>query len=407
MLDETRKKRKCNKRSHHQKRRDSHHRYTRGGKTGKPGAKEVNSKIPRCKQKYNSMIKSPSDTTLYKPAMQLRGEETMINKISNFIEGIRINNERSRSVTPGEDPGDGKRKTPAREDRSSPSMSRDIAGVVIQNAEKFKVDITAPKGNDQNTILDISATIPNMLGRGELLHRGGENDDDFFHITCHIEQNLTDKIQKGEFVDLEKLLPKDRGGFRSEEKRFEIVSKEGVAYLTPAQDKNNRISSVRKWEQAFRVYTAIYSKANPQRASEIWQYIYVTNLAATSYNWENVAFYDYTFRQLMSQKPNRSWAKTYVQGWNLAMTEPLVKPHAGKFGHNNNNANQGGKTRDWRDDCCWKFNKNKCNRGKECNWDHRCTYCGGWYHSFANCRKRLHKEGNGKNGPSPRKSSKK
>ena len=25
----------------------------------------------------------------------------------------------------------------------------------------------------------------------------------------------------------------------------------------------------------------------------------------------------------MAVKPNHSWAKTYVQGWNLAMTDPI------------------------------------------------------------------------------------
>ena len=76
------------------------------------------------------------------------------------------------------------------------------------------------------------------------------------------------------------------------------------------------------WEQAFHVYAAIYSQANPSHATEIWQYMHVINIAAGSYSWENVSFYDYTFRQLMSQKPKHSWAKTYTQGWNLAMTIP-------------------------------------------------------------------------------------
>ena len=38
----------------------------------------------------------------------------------------------------------------------------------------------------------------------------GVSDDDFFHLTCHIEPSLIHKIEKGEFVELEKLLPKDK-----------------------------------------------------------------------------------------------------------------------------------------------------------------------------------------------------
>ena len=36
------------------------------------------------------------------------------------------------------------------------------------------------------------------------------NDDDFFHVTCHLDVQLKNKIVQGEFVDLEKLLPHDR-----------------------------------------------------------------------------------------------------------------------------------------------------------------------------------------------------
>ena len=43
------------------------------------------------------------------------------------------------------------------------------------------------------------------------------------------------------------------------------------------------------------------------------------------YQWHNVASYDLTFCQLMAQRPMRSWAKTYNQGWNLAMRDPISK----------------------------------------------------------------------------------
>ena len=37
----------------------------------------------------------------------------------------------------------------------------------------------------------------------------GISDDEFFHLTCHVDVNLKSKIQRAEFVDLEKLLPRD------------------------------------------------------------------------------------------------------------------------------------------------------------------------------------------------------
>ena len=117
-----------------------------------------------------------------------------------------------------------------------------------------------------------------------------DNDDEFFHITCHIDPNLTFKIQNGEFIELDKLLPRERGANLSDDNRLELVSHEGMTYFTPPQDRTTKITGLRKWEQAFRVYAVIYTQKHLECASEIWQYVYVINLAASSFQWENVSF---------------------------------------------------------------------------------------------------------------------
>ena len=35
------------------------------------------------------------------------------------------------------------------------------------------------------------------------------DDDDFFHLTCHINPALRKRIEQGLYVDLERLLPKN------------------------------------------------------------------------------------------------------------------------------------------------------------------------------------------------------
>ena len=236
----------------------------------------------------------------------------------------------------------------------------------------------------------------------------GVSDDDFFHLTCNIEPSLIHKIEKGEFVELEKLLPKDRlGGARGDENRLEWVQREGGTFLVPAQ-KDNRIGNFRCREQAFRAYATIYCGANPQRSKEIWQYITVINTAASSYQWDNVYNYDITFRHLMAFNPQRSWAVTYNQMWNLSMRDPLPKSNnkfngtlhysGGGFvqsrGSYSSNTNPMQVRRN-KSDYCWNFNKGvPCKFGAKYKFVERCKYCDSPTHGVHACQKLIKKGGN-------------
>ena len=256
--------------------------------------------------------------------------------------------------------------------------------------------------NNQVTILDHSRAV------GE-----GLSDDDFFHLTSHVDPLLKQKIERGEFVDLDKLLSKDHFGVLnrySEESRMEWVQHDGGTFLVPARHET-QITNFRRWEQAFRMYATIYCGANPHRAKEIWQYISVINTASSAYVWENVYGYDVTFRQLMAFNPNRSWAVTYNQMWNLSMREPIQRNGYGSWGHNGNfqngfnnsnpkngkvNGNNAGSTGqpNKKSKYCWAFNKGvPCNFGKSCAFVERCRYCDSPAHGIYACPKLLNKEG--------------
>ena len=134
--------------------------------------------------------------------------------------------------------------------------ARTHAERAIVEAEKFKATVEPPpQGNEKvfSSLMNIGC---------------GVSDDDFFHLTCHIEPSLIHKIEKGEFVELEKLLPKDKIGRSAEENRLEWVQHDGGTFLVPAQ-WDNKIGRFRRWEQAFRAYATIYCSANPHRAKEI------------------------------------------------------------------------------------------------------------------------------------------
>ena len=369
----------------------------------------------------NTSMKSPSEATMYVPAVrkQLPIEEWDIDSIKQKLEYFNntskdevnfphsdANEDNAHNVQRQSIPKSGKlsnfnveqinkiissirleaakgfQKQNEETDRNEQTKAaRTAAEQAILEAEKYKAMVEQPKGmchleprNEEDYQL--------MLARYY-----DKDDDDFFHITCHVEPNLRARIERGEFVELEKLLQKlNQYKDQSEEgKKMTLINKNGSTYFVPQTDKDNKISNVRKWEQAFRTYAAIYCAKNPNRSVEVLQYIDVINRAAATYSWENVARYDYTFRQLMAAKPHRSWAKTYTQMWNLTLNEPVKR-----FNNNDNHAGYNGNNKSGKlDNTCWKFNKNKCPySSKECRFEHRCSYCFGSGHGQYNCFKK-------------------
>ena len=87
----------------------------------------------------------------------------------------------------------------------------------IIQAEKFRAEVQAPKGKPFYITIE-------------------SEDDKFLHVTCHIEEALKVRIKKGEFVELEKLLPKQNlCGYGEEQNRMNLFHKEGETYFAPVQ----------------------------------------------------------------------------------------------------------------------------------------------------------------------------
>ena len=382
-----------------------------------------------------NVIKSPSDTTLYAPALRCakrvnvdqnvsqqldmnihdggRGVNNASNKftvdnLSKFIEEIRM---KTKPAVTGEEaigPAGAVDEVGAYEEvvnQPDPvEVARSKASKHIIEAEQFKAAVNLPPGN-----------LPQSIESNPNFNEDLKEDDDFFHLTCHVEPNLVSKIERGEFVELEKLLPRTRSSSNngSGEAKTELIFREGRPVIVPHVDKSRCITGIRRWEQAFRVYAAIYSQANPQRSAEIWQYVFVINTAAASYLWSNVAEYDFAFRQMMSMNPRRSWSKTYNQMWNLCLTDHLPRNNFGhgnggnaarnSFGsgnhvpaatvsgsnHNHNNHNNNSNKQHNHSNSavkyCWRFNKGRCKFGASCKYINKCSYCESTVHGSSNC----------------------
>ena len=73
------------------------------------------------------------------------------------------------------------------------NRARSTADEAILQAERFKASIQTNQGNE-------------IVERLRQLRYQDSEDDEFFHITCHIEAQLKLKIERGEFIELEKTL---------------------------------------------------------------------------------------------------------------------------------------------------------------------------------------------------------
>ena len=293
-------------------------------------------------------VKSPSDTTIYSPILKQRrfkdtlskfptiqeqqNDTSAIDLINKRLGEIRVSASKSRrSRSRSGSRSRSRTRSRSRRSRSrsrSRSHRRDhrhhettredtrskrYADNRILEAERAKAAVNCPA---PGTLLDVNDyKAPPLNIHADL------NDGHYFTSTSHVEEKCEKKCYRGRFVEMEEILPKNKNRLSDETNRFNLIHKKnGSVYAVPAKEET-KITNVRRWDQAFRIYSTLYSRANPERASEILQYADTINDAACTFTWENVAYYDYHFRKLMDKNPERSWAKINTHLWAKAMRD--------------------------------------------------------------------------------------
>ena len=326
---------------------------------------------------------SPSVETMYTPAVnkidrpRLSPQVTTPVRLTDVTHGAaRVHRMHANNSITGSSSSSSNSDSSSSETDEAEERDRNIhraAEQLIVDSEKFKAAATAlPEGIN--------------IDRIKIGNYNYNDDDNFMVSTCHVEPSLIEKIELGKAIALSKLINKSLKDEREEtELKMELLNRDGQCYWSAVKDKDNKITGVKKWEQAFRVYMSIYSKANPTRSSEILAYADIISNAAASYTWENVSNYDFYFRKLMERHPERSWARIHNQLWSLMMKDHIQsRPHAGNSGGGANNSRK-----DWRQIACWRYNRNKCTRSPgECKFEHRCSFCGSFSHKMYACPKR-------------------
>ena len=250
---------------------------------------------------------------------------------------------------------------------------------MIRQAEASKIQMTATSGNHQFQFPNfVTETRFNGVTANQ---HSSMVDENYIMIGSHIDLSLSDKIKRGEYVDFARLLPRDR--MVSDENKLELVHKGGQTFFVPASEcGGGSISNFYKWEQVFCVFSNIYLREHPERATELLQYNHVICMAAGSYQWDNVYQYDKEFRKHIGVYPDQSWGIILQQAWML-----FLKDHINPNSTNYKSGGNGGKFH--KKEACQCFNKGLCVTGRNCKYDHRCLECGKFGHGAHICRKQL------------------
>ena len=144
-------------------------------------------------------------------------------------------------------------------------------------------------------------------------------DDEYSAIASHIDDNIRNRIILGEYIDFIRLIPRDRI-LNEEDQHMEMVNRGGLSYWVPVNDRGSaNILNIAKWQEAFHIYSHIYTEGNLNRAIKLIQYNHIIHEAALEYPWESVYAYDHEFKIHMSKYPSRNWGIILQQAWTLKM----------------------------------------------------------------------------------------
>ena len=243
---------------------------------------------------------------------------------------------------------------------------------MIREAEAAKVCIAATPGEFQPNHHNVPLTFCRQ--------QAAVVDENYIMVGSHVDENLHNKIVQHEYVDFTRLLPRDRLTCEDDH-RMELVSRGRSTFFVPVSDRevSGTINSFFHWEQAFRVFSNVYTKFYLDRATELIQYNHLIHTASLSFIWENVYKYDKEFRLHLSNYPECNWGVISQQAWSVYLKDRISRYDRYD---NSQSTSPGSKKKE----ICKRFNKGKCNKGFRCNFDHRCLECGKFRHGAHICR---------------------
>ena len=187
-------------------------------------------------------------------------------------------------------------------------------------------------------------------------------------LAVHLSQSMRDKICNNQFCNFGALLFHDP----TSTQQNQVVFEDGIVQVKPKQ-KEQKISNLSQWLDAFAIFASVYLVKHPTQAIPIFRYMALIKRGAEKVkgNWLD---YDIQFRLKKSYNSSLSWASVDAELWMMYM-QPSTPS-------NNVPQQQSGQPRNK----CYDFNyQGVCNK-PNCNYLHSCLKCSG-FHSLVKCYK--------------------
>ena len=223
--------------------------------------------------------------------------------------------------------------------------------------------------NQQSNILDEQSN--NVISNIELNENHLPVTSVCDNIGLHVSKQIKEKIVKGEYVELENLLPVSLSDSNMQytRSRHIVMGRDGQLEL---QSKNvKKINDISTWLDAFIAYCSIYLTAHSNCAQSLLKHMFNVKLASSMSKGLGWKSYDQQFRMKKSQNPSMSWGNVDMELWVLCMSHSQLS-----FNDTQTPVTQYGK--------CYDFNnKGRCTR-MSCRYLHRCIQCSG-LHSAVVC----------------------
>ena len=189
---------------------------------------------------------------------------------------------------------------------------------LVREAELMKAHIYDVQGKEMETNKDL-----NIIYHSSLL------DEDYLLVGNYVDDVTKRKIGNGEYIDFARLMPKDKVQ-NEDDHHMEMVNRGGMSFWVPVADRETtNINSYLKWEQAFRVFSNIYTSYHPTKTGELIQYNHIIHTASQTFAWDNVYRYDREFRIHMTcHHLHRSWGVILQQAWAMFLKDKIIQtPH--------------------------------------------------------------------------------